>query len=1026
MCAATTINEIKSSDPRPYVTFVVKDRPINALLDSGSTISILATGAVELLNSLQITYRKLPSIVKTADGTPNQVLGYVDLDILYLDKSDRIRFFIVPSLKGQAYLGIDFWSKFQIAPHLVSAISSSLSETSSKRHPLSLAQQSQLKEVMSSFPSYSKDGLGRTSVLEHEIDVGKSKPVKQRYYAISPIKQEQLCGEIDRMLKNDIIEESSSSWCSPVVAVAKPNGSVRLCLDLRKVNSLTIKDAYPLPLIDGLLGRLQETKFISKIDLKEAFWQIPLAVPSRPLTAFTIQGRPLYQFKVMPFGACNAPQTMCRLMHKIIPHELHDRIFVYLDDLLIVTATYHEQIELLKIVSKKLYDANLTINLEKSEFILREVKYLGFLVGEDGLRVDPMKIQAIVEYPAPSSLKQTRRLLGMAGWYRRFIPNFAEVTSAITELLKGKGKKFVWTAEAQLAFHTLKSLLSSAPVLTNPDYKRPFFIRCDASTNGVGGVLYQKNDDDVERPISYMSYKLNHAQRNYTVTEQECLAALLCVKKFRPYIEGYRFTLITDHASLKWLMSQKELSGRLARWSLKLQGYDFAIEHQKGTENIVPDALSRVHENFAADLEKEVPVFCSLIDLDSSEFDQDIDYNELRMKIEKHPESYENLKSQNGKVYIHLEPKADSDLSDLSTWKLWIPGSLTSQILQEEHDNPIASHGGLRKTLDRIRRYFYWPGMRSQVKNYIVKCDVCKRTKAPNRILRPTLGTPSIVDRPWQKIYMDLLGPYPRSKKGKTMILIILDQLTKFVILKTLNKGSATDITSFVRDEIFHVYGAPEMVHTDNGVQFIGKEMKNLLSEFGVRHITTAYYSPQANASERVNRSILAAIRAYVKSDHTTWDKNLPEIACALRNSVHSSTSCSPYFALFGRHQINHGKSYELLRELQCENENDVQLLDLSDRLSLIHEKVKSNLKKAYEQYSRPYNLRSRDRTFVVGQKVYYRLHPLSDATRKFSAKFADKFAVGFVKSKIGRVNYVLENEQHKTLGTFHAKDLQL
>ncbi len=225
------------------------------------------------------------------------------------------------------------------------------------------------------------------------------------------------------MIGLGVIEESDSSWSSPVSLVRKP-GKIRLCLDARKVNQLTVKDAYPLPLIEGLLSRLDQTKFISSIDLKDAFWQIPLDEGSRPLTAFTVPGRPLYQFRVMPFGLCNAPQRLCRLMHKVIPHQYHDRIFVYLDDLLITSASLEEHYTLLALLAKWLSDAGLTINIQKSKFVLKEIKYLGYVVGNGCMKVDPEKTVAVVSFPVPKTLRYIRRFMGMTGWYCKFNQNY--------------------------------------------------------------------------------------------------------------------------------------------------------------------------------------------------------------------------------------------------------------------------------------------------------------------------------------------------------------------------------------------------------------------------------------------------------------------------------------------------------------------------------------------------------------------------------------------------------------------------
>lgn len=708
-CASTIIScSIVENDNRPYVKLNIANKTFTGLMDSGANVSILGRNSLEFIKQGNHPYHRIQSCIRTADGTKNEVHGYVSFEITYNGITDTLRFFIVPSLIGELYLGIDFWHKFRVVPYCVNEIISVEPNEDSNKHFLTVTQRHELDSVIANFPSFEKKGLGRTHLIEHKIDTGDSPPVKQRHYPISPAVQDAMYLELDRMLKMDVIEECDHSpWSSPVVLVKKSNGKVRLCLDSRKVNQATKKDAYPLPLIDGLLGRLNETKFISSLDLKDAFWQIPLALESRDKTAFVVPGRPLYRYKVTAFGLCNAPQTMCRLMDKVIPYRLHGKIFVYLDDLLIISATYDE----------------LTINVEKSHFLLREIKYLGYLVGEKGLRADPTKVDAIVDFPQPVSVKQTRRLLGMAGWYRRFIPNFASLTSPLTDLLK-KCRKFQWTAEAELAFTELKKCLTTAPILINPDYTRPFFIRCDASTQGVGGVLYQKSNEGDEFPISFMSQKLNGAQRNYNVTELECLAAVLSVKKFRPYIEGHDFTIITDHSSLKWLMSQRDLNGRLARWSMKLAAFRFKIEHVKGADNVVPDTLSRIYCDTIDEFEScyEISAMNSY-DFSSVHFEED-EYKAFRAKIESNPDDYPLQRVKDGRIFIRLEPKMFEPLSDMSIWKLWVPKGLVNELIAHDHNDPLASHGGIKKTLCRLRRFYFWPKMVVDVKNYVALCSV--------------------------------------------------------------------------------------------------------------------------------------------------------------------------------------------------------------------------------------------------------------------------------------------------------------
>lgn len=292
--------------------------------------------------------------------------------------------------------------------------------------------------------------------------------------------------------------------------------------------------------------------------------------------------------------------------------------------------------------------------------------------------------------------------------------------------------------------------------------------------------------------------------------------------------------------------------------------------------------------------------------------------------------------------------------------------------------------------------------------------------------MRPPLGTPYLSERPFQRVYIDLLGPYPRSKSGKTTIIILVDQLTKFVVLKTIPKATAIKIVNFLKDDIFLVYGVPEIIVSDNGVQFVGREFKALIEEFGVCHVKTAIYSPQANASERVNRSILSAIRAYIKDNHKEWDVLLPEISCALRTAHHESSGYTPYYALFGYNKIDHGNAYKILRKINCVAEGEIEQLPASETLKLIHQKIRENLIASSKKNQLTYNLRSRDVSFVPGQEVYVREHPVSNASKNYSGKLAPKFAKAYILSRNGNVNYVVSDESGKIMGTYHAKDIKV
>ncbi|XP_033237657.1 uncharacterized protein [Drosophila pseudoobscura] len=1013
--AAKAINCIryKQKDKRPYAEVRLLDQTVLGLLDTGAAISVIGGKLAERVIQSRIPFKRGVLNASTADGRRQEVVGRLRTPVQYKGAVKDLELHIIPSLSQDLYLGIDFWSSFDLLPP-----SMSLAEIVHEPQNLSRGEMDQLQATINLFPSFSVSGLGKTALLSHSIDVGDAKAVKQRHFPVSPAVEKLLYAEIDRMLSLGVIEESDSAWSSPVVLVQKP-GKVRLCLDSRKVNAVTKKDAYPLPQIDGILGRLPKAMFISSLDLKDAYWQVPLEPSSRDKTAFTVPGKPLYQYKVMPFGLTNASQTMTRLMDKVIPASLRNEVFVYLDDLLIVSDSFESHRRVLSEVASYIKAAGLTLNVEKSKFCMKSVRYLGHIVGEGVIRTDPDKISAMSDFPLPKSLKSLRRFLGMVGWYRKFISNFASVAAPLTDLLKPR-QKFSMTPAGQEAFEKLKEMLCSAPVLRSPDFSKPFYVHCDASKTGVGGVLVQKTPEGDEYPIAFVSKKLNKAQKNYSVTEQECLAAIVCINKFRAYIEGHEFTVITDHASLKWLMSQTDLHSRLARWALKLQSFSFKIEHRSGRLNVVPDALSRVNEEEVATLDASNGL---LVDLESPEFKAE-DYVEIVERVRANIDKLPDLKIVDNLLYRRSDHATGEVLHDVFIWKLWIPQGLVVDVLRNAHDNPLASHGGIHKTLERIRRYYYWPGLVADVKKYIQACDVCKTTKAPNTIQRPKIGIAPESQRFFQKLYVDFLGPYPRSRSGHIGIFIVLDHYSKYVFLKAVKKLTADVVVKYMQQDLFHAFGVPETIVSDNGTQFKSEAFQKLLREYKVSHTLTALYAPQANASERVNRSVIAAIRSYVREDQKDWDEHLSSICCALRSAVHASLNATPYYMVFGQHFITSGATYKLLRALRVMDDRSA-VFSREDSLDLVRSKALEVMKKQNDKNERQYNLRARDISYNVGQEVFRRNFRQSNFQSGYSAKLGPAFLKARVKKKIGQAYYELEDLQGRYVGRFHAKDLR-
>lgn len=1013
------------NDSRCYAEVSFLQFTEHGLLDTGANVSCVGSSlALEQFSALP-EFKPLKSHVKSADGNSHEVIGVITVAMNYKDMTKPIQLYIIPAIKQRLILGVDFWKIFSLAPHVISAIESTSTESEKRLctsevadtnlYPLSSVQSQQLEVVKNLFPNC-RERLGRTSLIQHHIDIGDSRPVKQRFYPVSPAVEILLYKEIDRMLELDVIEPSVSAWSSPMRLVMKPN-KIRLCLDARKLNDATKKDAFPLPSIEGIFARMPKANIISKLDLKDAYWQIELTKESRPLTAFTIPGRPLYQFKVMPFGLCNAPATMCRLMDDLIPPDLRHCVFGYLDDVCIVSENFSEHLSVLVRLAEQFRKANLTLNIDKSHFCVNSVNYLGYVIGSGGICTDPAKIDCIKNWPPPKNLKQVRGFLGICGWYRRFIHNYADLTCPITDVLSNK-KKFVWPAEAQEAMEKLKAILTSAPVLQNPDFQKKFYLHCDASNFGIGAVLVQLSPEKDELPIAYMSKKLSRAQRNYSVTERECLAVILAIEKFRCYLELQEFEVVTDHSSLLWLMRQQNAAGRLARWIFRLQPYKFTISHRKGKDHIVPDALSRISDDEVAELE-----IGPTIDLESTAF-FDSDYKELKDKFVLQQSKFPDIKIADQFIYIKTEHATGIEAQDKSLWKLWVPTRLRADVLKQAHDSVVSSHCGMQKTIEKLRRNLYWPGLANDVRNYIRNCDTCKETKAPNHVLRPPMGLQSPTCRPFQRLYVDILGPYPRSKNGNVGLLIVLDHFSKFHWLHPLKKFTSSAIQDFLLKQVFHCFGVPETLVSDNGQQFRANDFNAFLTELGIRHVYTALYSPQSNAAERVNRSLLAAVRAYLKADQTDWDKNISAISCALRSSLHQSLGVSPYKALFGLDMITHGADYRLLKDLSL-LEEPVLSLKRADNLALLRKDLQVNIRHAYERNVAQYNLRSKPVSFKEGQEVFRRNFALSKFSQNFNAKLGPQFVKCRIRKKLGNSFYQLEDLQGKEIGTYHAKDIR-
>ena len=452
-------------------------------------------------------------------------------------------------------------------------------------------QAQDIVSLIKKHPGLFKDTPGLTNLVSHDVDTGEAAPIKQHPYRIPPYRQEAVKAELQYMLEIGAIEKGSSAWSSPLVPVLKSDNTVRPCIDFRKVNSVTKTDAYPIPRLEDCIDRIGQATFVSKFDLLKGYWQVPLTHRAKQVSAFCTADQ-LYLCRVLPFGMKNAPATFQRLMNNITAGLAN--VVTYIDDVVVYSSSWKDHVVHINQLFERLGAAGLVVNLPKCEFGKGQVTYLGHLVGRGSVRPRQAKVQAIVDLPTPTTKRQLMRLLGMSGFYRRFVPNFADVVAPLTNLLK-KNVKFVWTPECQSAVEKVKVILSCEPVLKAPDFSVPFRLATDASDLGIGAVLLQADSQGIEKPVAYYSKKLNPHQRLYSTIEKEALALVSAIQHFEFYVAGSQKELLvyTDHNPLVFVEKFKGKNQRLFRWSLVLQPYNLVIQHLPGKLNVIADALSR-------------------------------------------------------------------------------------------------------------------------------------------------------------------------------------------------------------------------------------------------------------------------------------------------------------------------------------------------------------------------------------------------------------------------------------------------
>ena len=883
---------------------------------------------------------------------------------------------------------------------------------------LSAGGQRQLHKLLHEFsvafepPSGVNIQTGVTHTIPLKPD---SKPPIHGLCRMSPAELEELQKQLTMYLEKGWIRPSTSAFGAPVVFAKKADGTLRFCVDYRALNAITIKNAYPLPRIDDLLDQLHGAQFFTSLDLTSAYHQIPMEPSDIHKTAFrTRYGH--YEFTVMPFGLTNAPATCQQVTNDVLRPYLDKFTSVYLDDCLIWSKTEAEHLEHIRLVLDAFTRSNLRFKLPKCLFAQKQTKFLGYIVSADGVSADPQKIAALMDWPLPTSTTEVRSFLGFCNFYRKMVRNYSTIAaplSALTSALQPFPHPL--PVAAQEAFHQLKLALSTAPVLCIPQTgtEASFDLYTDASRVGLGAVLEQDG-----RPVCFESRKLSPAEQNYPVHELELLAVVHALRVFRHYLEGCKhFTLFTDHQSLKFFFTQKELSRRQVGWMETLVDFqpNMDIRYLKGEKNKA-DALSRKIADASG-----------------------LEYISAMFEIVT-PDLYSSIIEAYAVDPYYSPAKCPAFVRKCSDGlfrfhdRICVPANdeLRTRLLAEFHDAPSAGHPGFLRTMNAIAAHFWWPHMTKTVHRYVASCDTCQRIKPGNHGTSGLLFPHAVPSRPWSHISMDLIVKLPKSvgPDGQVYdsILTFVDLLTKQAFfIRCREDMSAVDLAHLYIDNVYRLKGLSTFIVSDRDTRITSEFWQTLFHQLGTTlNMSTAYHPQTDGQTERAHRTIEQILRAYVDPMHDDWAVWLPLAEFAYNSATNASTSLSPFEANYGYQPStpatlsspNLQHPAQLVRGCRVPSSRlstgATAALDFATRLSDLHRFIQHQSAAAKERQAALANRGRHEVTFPVGSYVMLSSDKLSLSVEQPSSKLRDRWLGPFMVSQVvSPVAYRLQLPSH-------------
>ncbi|KAJ1590153.1 hypothetical protein NDA12_004621 [Ustilago hordei] len=871
-----------------------------------------------------------------------------------------------------------------------------------------------LEESPSSLPAFGFVPTGADKGVEMEVEhdlhlelIEGGKPPQGPLYLKGPKEMSELRRYLDENLEKGFIRPSKSLARSPVLFIPKKDGGLRLCVDYRGLNEITVKNRAPLPLIEEQLFLLRKARIYTKLDLRAAYNLIRIAKGDEWKTAFGTQ-LGLYEYLVMPFGLANAPAHFQSFINDIFQDIIGIYVVVYLDDFLIFSDTEEAHVKHVTEVLTRLRSNRLFAKLSKCEFHTKTVEFLGYIIKPMGIEMDPEKVHTVKEWTMPESIHDIQRFLGFANFYRRFIAHFAHIAKPLTALVKPieRFKKFELPEEAQQAFHKLIQAFTSAGVLQHFDYHLPTRLETDASDFAIAGVLKQEHEGRWH-PVAFYSRKMSSAEKNYEIHDKELLAVVACLTQWRHMLAGLpnQLVILTDHEALKYFKSQRRITGRQARWAILLADFDFILQYRPGDKGGEPDALTRRTDMQPAGEEQDhnvrqlLPprVFKETADHDSTLVAPMLLMESITSKgLKDLVKTFQPLDQELQEIHRKKPFKLKDDLwysgGRLVIPKVIMPGRTNNRhsrsakevdgqslsvehlrfmVMTQCHDGITAGHVGRDATIKAAQRHYWWPNMTAWIADYVASCPVCARYKAPRHrpygLLQP-LATP---DRPWGSISLDFIEGLPPSKKydSKTYdsILVIVDRLTKFAILAPTHKTvTAKQTAVLLYGHMVRLFRYPDHMVSDRGRQFISGAWKAFAEQMGVKHSLSTAYHPQTDGqTERVNQVIEQYLRMYCNYEQNDWANLLDTAAFVYNNTVHNSIGVSPFFACYGWNPKAHP---DIPQRLGVNDPGCFKyLMDGKERCKYLQEQIREAQRRSVDQYNRKH----KDIEFKVGDMVY-------------------------------------------------------